>query len=131
MLSPQHLLYVTLLSSSLLGVNVNAQDTTGLNVKPARCVALRQGQVCYQRVTFHWHTRQAGNYCLFEDGQEQPLQCWQQLKRGQYKIDFQSPNNIRYVLREQSSMNPVSEAEITVAWVYKSKKKPRASWRLF
>ena len=46
-----------LLSSTQLMSESFAQvslSQTALHVKPSRCVALRQGQFCYQNVKFDW-----------------------------------------------------------------------------
>ena len=52
-------------------------NATGLFVTPERCVALRQGQTCYQEVIFSWRQAQKGNYCLVNLSTKQVLTCWQ------------------------------------------------------
>ena len=126
------LLCILLIAQGAYSMASIANDTKStLAVNPSRCVALRQGQTCYQRATLNWNATQPGNYCLYGNVNDAPLTCWKNLDHGQHKIDFQSHEDIHYTLREKSSMLIKAQTVITVAWVYKSKKKPRSSWRLF
>lgn len=126
----------------MLGFTTNAyaeskEKTTGtqskqfLTVNPERCVALRQGQICYQRVVFKWQTKDINDYCLFPDGQTTPLQCWNKVSSGRFNMDFQAAESRRYILRQKNQTVDIASAELIVAWVYGNKKRRRASWRLF
>jgi len=114
--------------------NENAKlDSTvnHINVVPKRCVALRKGQVCYQKVSFQWKTESPDDYCLFSAESKQPLHCWQQQSTGKFTLDFQSTETIIYNLRQTTSNANVAETEVTATWVYSNKKRKRSSWRLF
>jgi len=102
-----------------------------LVVTPIRCVALRQGQICYQEVTFRWHQAAVGNYCLVELSSLDNIKCWSQVKTGEVNLDFQSDRSLTYGLREIDKQVNLSTAEITVSWVFKSSKRPKSSWKLF
>lgn len=104
---------------------------TGLFVIPERCVALRQGQTCYQEVTFNWRQRQKGNYCLVNLATRQVLKCWHNSNQGKFHLDFQSTQSTDFVLRVQDQDIDLSKARITVSWVFKSSKRPKSSWKLF
>ncbi|MFT6302806.1 MAG: hypothetical protein ACJAY2_001991 [Pseudomonadales bacterium] len=43
------------------------ENTMRLKVKPASCVALNKGQLCFQDIRFLWETDDALDYCLFSD----------------------------------------------------------------
>ena len=103
----------------------------GLFVKPERCVALRQGQICYQEVTFNWWQLQKGNYCLFNLSTKQTLKCWKNSNQGIFHLDFQSTQSTDFILRAQDQDIEFSKARITVSWVFKSSKRPKSSWKLF
>ncbi len=113
--------------------NISKADNTevSLKTKPSRCVALRQGQVCYQKVTLNWQAEVPGDYCLFEENSNSLLQCWSQSTSGKVKIPFKSDKDIRFTLRQKSTQRILTEATVIVAWVYKTSKQPRSSWRLF
>jgi len=107
------------------------QYNIGLHVTPERCVALRQGQTCYQEVTFTWRQSQKGNYCLVELSTMQVLQCWQQVNSGKFEWDFQSSESREFALRNQDTTENLAASRITVSWVFKSSKRPKSSWKLF
>ena len=102
-----------------------------LKVTPERCVALRQGQLCYQHVIFDWQAKKRAEYCLFLEGVITPVNCWSSTNVGQFKLDFQSKVTRRFILRSKNSQIDLASTEVVVAWVYGNKKRRRASWRLF
>jgi len=105
--------------------------TTQLSVKPDRCIALYQGQVCYQTVTFHWQTPEYGEYCLFIQNQANPLLCWMGDQRNTYAQEFKSKQSVVYEIRTKGSKEILFETKVKVAWVYKSNRKSNSGWRLF
>lgn len=111
--------------------NLQTNDQSILTVSPQRCVALRQGQVCYQLVTFSWQYFEKGNYCLVELSSNKVLQCWQQAKVGVFELDFQSIENKEFALRRQDQNENIATTLVTVAWVFKSSKRPKSNWKLF
>jgi hypothetical protein len=107
------------------------QNSTGLFVKPERCVALRQGQTCYQEVILSWRQSQKGNYCLINLSTQQILKCWQNAEQGKFNLDFQSTQSTDFALRAENQDIDLSKTQITVSWVFKSSKRPKSSWKLF
>jgi hypothetical protein len=116
--------------SSISLANAN-ENKNGLAVSPKRCVALRQGQICYQEVTFKWQQSQVGNYCLVELPTQEVLKCWQQVQTGTFDFDFQYNQSTSFALREQGLEQNLSVVPITVSWVFKSSRRPKSSWKLF
>jgi len=109
----------------------NASETNAtLVVTPKSCVALHKGQKCYLEVTFDWQAK-LNNYCLVNNTRSQIMKCWSNKKAGQYSFDFQSIQSNDFSLQLQDSNTDVAHAQIVVAWVYKSKKRSKSSWRLF
>ena len=106
-------------------------ETNTLTVTPNRCVALRQGQVCYQKVTFSWQQPEMGNYCLVELSTLDNVKCWSQVKTGKVMLDFQSDKSTDFVLRKEGTEDDLALVNITVSWVYKSSRRPKSSWKLF
>jgi hypothetical protein len=74
-------------STHAQGNNVKDNELVGI---PLRCVALRQGQVCYQEVIIKWHQAEMGNYCLVELSSLNNIKCWSQVNTGEVNFDFQS-----------------------------------------
>ena len=125
------LLLLTLIWSSSGHSGASDQYNIGLDVTPERCVALRQGQTCYQEVAFNWRQSKKGNYCLVELSTLQVLQCWQEVNSGKFEWDFQSSESLEFALRNQDKAENLAATRITVSWVFKSSKRPKSSWKLF
>lgn len=134
------LLRLPLLCILVVSTYVNAEETKKhdatqkmmqLTITPERCVALRQGQTCYQLVEFNWQSITAGDFCLVDTLNDNPLYCWNDATSGQFRLDFQSPQSTNYVMRAKGELIDLAQKTMTVAWVYKSSKRPKASWRLF
>lgn len=123
---------VLCLSSQLLWAAdaVSAQGAQ-LHPKPNRCVALHQGQVCYQDVVLSWHVDHAGEYCLYQEHAEHPLHCWEGLSSSQYKYAFASDTSIKLQLVKMPSKTLIAAAIVEVAWVYKANTRRQTHWRLF
>lgn len=106
-------------------------ETAQLQLKPNRCVALHQGQVCYQKIQLSWNTPQAGNYCLYQQHTETPVFCWQGVIAGQYQYEFASDTSVQLQLVNVQTKTPVATAALEVAWVYKANTRRKTHWRLF
>lgn len=105
-------------------------EPTSLLLTPARCVALHQGQVCYQRVQISWSSFAAGNYCVYLEEQAQPLHCWQDQTQGTFMLEFASDSS-RLLQLKNAQQKIVAEAGMEVAWVYKANTRRKTHWRLF
>jgi len=112
-------------------VDAPAAAAALLQLKPNRCVALHQGQVCYQTVQLFWSAPQAGVYCLYQQHSEQPLHCWQDVNAGEYRYEFASDASVQLHLVNEQTKNIVAQAGLQVAWVYKSNTRRETHWRLF
>ncbi len=102
-----------------------------LEVTPARCVALHQGQICYQSANLVWQAVHAARYCLFISNDTKALKCWPQQNAGSMIFDFQSPNTQIFRLRNMDIGQDLVQTQLSVAWVYGNEKRRRTSWRLF
>lgn len=108
-----------------------SKSHTYLSISPQQCIALREGQVCYQNVIIEWQTKQPGDFCLYVNSNSTSLRCWNNSNTGRLAFDFQSQQSVTYRLRAPNSDIDLATAQIIVAWVYGNKKRRRASWRLF
>ncbi len=106
-------------------------DSAEITIKPGQCVALNQGQVCYQNTVISWQTETSGRYCVYWELSEAPLKCWDQRRAGTLDYDFKSAQSAIFSLRNMGDGKKVAQIQLTVAWVYKSRKRQRLNWRLF
>lgn len=102
-----------------------------LMIKPSRCVALHQGQVCYQNIKISWQSEVAGDYCIYWALSKEPLKCWIAQREGVLKYDFQSSKTVVFSLRSMQPVTSEINSEMRVAWVHKARKRKRLNWRLF
>lgn len=101
-----------------------------LKVSPGRCVALRQGQICHQALSFSWGLPQSGEFCLRRAGNAEPEVCWTNSERTSYKMRFESVASSEFALVERGSNTVLDKVVVEVAWVYKSSRS-RSGWRIF
>ena len=130
-----------LLASYLLliaGAGTCLENKTELLLNPSRCVALHQGQVCYQTVKLHWKTPLVGNYCVYQSPkdqspstQDQPLNCWRNAAEGVFIFEFAGDSSTSIGLINGDDNTLVLEAIFEVAWVYKSNSRRKSHWRIF
>ncbi|KGJ92428.1 DUF3019 domain-containing protein [Thalassotalea sp. ND16A] len=109
----------------------NTSQLAQLEVTPKPCVALRKGQKCYLEVTFSWSHAQVGDYCLVNITTNTIMKCWQKQAKGELNIDFQSTLSNDFAVRKKDSAINLARTRIPVAWVYKSSKRAKSTWRLF
>ncbi len=120
-----------MVTSNVHASSTEITQTAHLKVTPKPCVALRKGQKCYLEVTFNWLQPQANNYCLVNITTNKTMKCWQQQAKGEFSFDFQSKQSNNFALRIQASTSDIARTRIPVAWVYKSSKRAKSTWRLF
>lgn len=109
----------------------NPISNNALIFSPTRCIALHQGQSCYQTIDIHWQTIQIGDYCLYQQESEPAIYCWKSQQQGQLRYDFVSNSTLLFQLVDMKEKKPVSEIQVEVAWVYKANTRRKTHWRLF
>lgn len=102
-----------------------------LSIKPNRCVALHEGQDCYQGIVIRWRSEKVGRYCLSHGESQAELKCWDKGNVGVFHYDFQSNKSVSFLLTRMPEGTLIATADMQVAWVYKAPKRQRMHWRLF
>ena len=134
----------SLLSVVLLCIcstSITHAQTPELTVKPDKCVSLRKGQVCYQRINISWDTDKSGHYCILASDQKSPVKCWDNSSAGKLSYSLESTESIKFDLIDKSKADNnnklltldqlIATATVTIAWVYNTKSRNRTTWRLF
>lgn len=126
-------LFVALIAT--LGEDALAQTPADLTLTPERCVAMNEGQACYQTVIVRWQSNKLADYCLYLQNEPDPIVCWPDARQGRARFEFASETSMTYQLRMTTATGDLSQAlaqaTLTVSWVYGDSKKRRNSWRLF
>jgi len=112
----------------LVGGQAMAQDAE-LVVKPNKCVALRKGEKCYQSLLLRYSASDKADICLFREDQLEPLACWNDSRRVEFRYRLVSSTSIWFHIAD-ADQNSLARAKVNVAWVYKQSRK-RNQWRLF
>lgn len=119
------------ITASTAQANDAVIESAQLQLKPHRCVALHQGQMCYQTVQLSWSANQQNNYCLYQQLNATPLYCWQGVAAGHYQYEFVSDSSVQLQLINIQTNAVVATAIVEVAWVYKANTRRKTHWRLF
>lgn len=124
----QLLLYASIY---LLCLSAHAEDVFLLQIKPARCIALHEGQMCYQVVKVNWQADAADTYCLYKQDNKTPVTCWENQSAGKTVYEFEGDVTTRFFLLRKRDAKPVAEFTFEVAWVYDAKSHRESHWRIF
>lgn len=123
---------LALLLLSLAAVHVVAEpDEAQLQIKPARCIALHEGQVCYQTLTVTWRARVEDTYCLFQQDNKVPIQCWENTATGKATLELESSSSRQFFLQRKRDNKNLAEFTVEVAWVYDASTHRESHWRIF
>lgn len=127
------IVFLALLVLSVVKAHASETDspTATLNLKPARCVALHQGQVCYQSLKIYWSAHKTGDYCLHHKDTQTALGCWESAASGEMVYEFSSDRSTALHLVHKVDGQIIAEAIIEVAWVYDSNRRRKSHWRVF
>ncbi len=106
-------------------------EETHLQIKPANCVALREGQICYQTLTINWQAAAIDNYCLHQRGDNTPLICWNNLIQGSSVYEFAGNSSTDFILVRQRDNQTIAKFTLEVAWVYDANSHRESHWRIF
>lgn len=125
--------FLLIFSLGWLPSTIAQQLDVTMQATPARCVALHQGQTCYQLIDISWLITKKGSYCLFISSSAQALTCWQQSDKqtGFFQYDVQSTEDVVFSIKNMHSQQTLAQLRFEIAWVYNQSQQRRSSWRLF
>lgn len=99
-----------------------------MQARPVSCVTLSEGQSCFIKLTISWESNIPIQACLISE-QSPEGTCWRNERSGEFKADMSlTEDTVWRLLGNQGQ--PLAEVEVSVAWVYKSRRS-RRNWRLF
>ncbi|RYZ94334.1 MAG: DUF3019 domain-containing protein [Moraxellaceae bacterium] len=122
---------LTLVIGSLLYPVYAHADDAKLSIKPSRCIALHEGQVCYQSLKINWRTSVTDNYCLYSQKNNTPIMCWDNLSQGVGNYEFESSDTQKFTLARKGTAQVLAEYTVEVAWVYDARSRRESHWRIF
>jgi hypothetical protein len=108
----------------------NEVAPSSFTAQPDQCVTLRQGRDCFASIELHWKAPSKQAVCLFQEGKQRKIKCWNNHDHGDMVIEFESSESINYQLRTVEENKLLLQTHITVSWLHKSSARKRR-WRLF
>lgn len=111
-------------------MSLNAQQRPYLQTKPSKCVALRKGQVCYQKLSVVFAASSVGDYCIHLADESTPLKCWNNVSEGKFSYELKARQSVEFQLKMLSG-ELITNSHFTVSWVYKNRSRQRSGWRIF
>ena len=103
---------------------------SAFSVLPAKCITLTQGRQCFATVTFTWQAPIQGNYCIYQVGKKEALDCWFNQKQNSVTFEFESNKTMHYQLIAYDFDKVIAETTVEVSWVHKASPRKRR-WRIF
>ena len=85
-----------------------------LKVKPRLCIVSEEQPACDAPLEAVWAAPASGNYCLYQQGQTQPLQCWNGASAGRYAANTTIRAPLLLQLTNTSDGSTVARAEVEV-----------------
>ncbi len=120
---------LSLLFHSVLQAQDNSLELRFV-AKPASCVALHKGQLCFQKIQFTWQPVDQKIYCLYTDGEMTELYC-SDSGVSQYTHDYASESFQMFTLRVANTDEVVASVKVSTSWVYRTGRRSSSGWRLF
>jgi len=119
----------TLAKATVQKNNIAVKEVS-FTAQPEQCVTLRQGRKCFASIQLQWQTPTKQAVCLFQEGQQEKIKCWQHHDQGKTVIEFESNESINYQLRRLNDNKVIMQTQVKVSWLHKSSARKRR-WRLF
>jgi hypothetical protein len=95
-------------------------DPVMLRVKPLLCITDERTPQCEMSLIVDWRSRRPGNYCLYNDLSDEPLDCWNQQSSGRHVEDRVVVRSFTYWLTVGSLDTRLAEAMVEVMSTHSS-----------
>jgi hypothetical protein len=103
-----------------------------LIVQPSLCVLAEGESVCRDQVKINWRAPHSRSLCLYESGEPDPLDCWQQTRSGSHTSVLEAESDVQFQLVEASGRQVVaSRAFEVVADAKRYRRRRRNPWSFF
>ncbi len=88
--------------------------------------------MCRDRVRVNWRADHNRSLCLYEQGEPDPLDCWQQSRSGSHTSMLETESDVQFQLIELSGQQVVaSSAFEVIADAKRYRRRRRNPWSFF
>lgn len=114
------------------GQDNQSKTSVELSVKPSLCILERGETLCRDQVEVRWQAARQYSVCLFEQGREEPLTCWDESRSGAYSSQLNTQDDINFQLIEMAERQVLaSRAFEVVADAQRYRRRRRNPWSFF
>lgn len=125
--------HTSLATLSLLGLSATAaalERNIELTLTPRLCVLGEAEQECSGSITLRWQAPAMINACLFQEGLEQPLHCWQQAASGEFTLTPKANRTLRFYLAAGNG-SILADGKFQVLQQQNAHRKRRNPWSFY
>jgi hypothetical protein len=103
-----------------------------LTLQPKLCVLTAAETVCRDQIKINWRAGLERSLCLYQGGQAEPLNCWQQSRSGSYISSVTTKTNIQFQLMDASGQQVLAtQAFKVIADAKRYRRRRRNPWSFF
>lgn len=103
-----------------------------LTVQPNLCVLGEGESVCSDQVKINWRAEHNRSLCLYESGEADPLDCWQQTRVGSHTSLLTTASDVQFQLVDTRGRQVVASHEFEVITDTKRyRRRRRNPWSFF
>lgn len=84
-----------------------------ITVKPLLCIVDLRTPGCDMSFLVRWHSRETGYYCVFNDLEDAPLNCWREQRSGELIDKRTVLENLSFWINESGS-EPLAAVTVEV-----------------
>lgn len=127
---------MSILSALLMAGTVFADEKNmpviQFSIKPRLCVLTTSEEVCRDELEVLWASEERRSLCLYQSGQNFPLRCWVDEKRGSYQFNITATSSTDFYLREDDANQELGKEVFEVVYDQKKYRKQRRNpWSFF
>jgi|GEM_PF-1806259 len=105
---------------------------------PNACKLEPLDEICEMNFHIIWESPYQGDFCLFEDHDDEPLSCWQLSSRGSVELEFSGhilEEYKMYQLQDSTSKVTITTVTVPISGTLKQRQRAqrrrRGFWRMF
>lgn len=89
-------------------------ESVVLTARPGLCVLKEAStKACVMGVVLEWRAP-AGDYCLYREGKQGPLKCWEKAIAGSHKEALAASSDVMFSLHDRPGEEPVAQVPVRV-----------------
>lgn len=101
-----------------------------LTLTPRLCVLGETEQECSGTVTLRWQSPEVIDTCLYQEGQVEPLHCWQRVAAGEFTLAPKAQRTLQFYLATANG-SVLANGKFQVLQQQNAHRKRRNPWSFY